>query len=114
MTSEKMLEAWKTATKDLNIKIQYPFYLTTKNERKLRFDFLVEEFGSQKGIIIMRLSKIHGRKAIGESGFAYSALNYRSYATYDRQLFIDTLNDWGYFGDFSKKPEWYTGQPWTK
>jgi hypothetical protein len=104
-----MLEAWKTATKDLNIKIQSPFYLTTKNLRKLKFDFLVKEFGSQKGIVIMRMSKMHGRKAIRESGFAYSALSYRSYATYDRQLFIDTLNDWGYFGDTSKTPEWYTG-----
>ena len=108
-----MLEAWKIVAKDLNIKIQSPFYLTTKNDRKLKFDFLVDEFGSQKGIVIMRMSKMHGRKATGESGFAYSALSFRSYATYDRQLFIDTLNDWGCFGDFSKKPELYIGQPWT-
>jgi hypothetical protein len=113
MTSDKMLEAWTMAAKDLNIKIQSPFYITTKNGRKFKFDFLVEEFGSQKGIVIMRMSKIHGRKAIDESGFAYSALNYRSYSTYDRQLFIDTLNDWGYFGDLLKRPEWYTGQPWA-
>ena len=113
MTSEEMLDSWKTAEKDLNIKIQSPFFITSKNEKKLKFDLLVEDFGSQKGMVIMSMSKMHGLKAIKENGFSFSALNFKSYSTYDRQLFIDTLNDWGYFGDLSKTPEWYTGQPWT-
>jgi hypothetical protein len=113
MTSEKMLDSWRTAVKDLNIKIQSPFYITTKNEQRLKFDLLVEDFGCQKGLIIMSASNMHGLKAINENGYSYSALNLKTYSTYDRQLFIDTLNDWGYFGDSSKTPGWYTGQPWT-
>ena len=47
-----------------------------------------------------------------ENGYYCSALNFEHYKNYDRQYFIDTLNDWGYFGDASKKPHWYTGQSW--
>ncbi len=114
MTSNNMLDSWKTAAKQLNIKIQFPFYITNKNGKELKFDLLVEEFGSQKGIVIMRMRNMHGLKAIKENGFAFSTLRYKNYATYDRQIFIDTLNDWGYFGDLSKTPSWYAGQPWTK
>jgi hypothetical protein len=114
MTSEEILDSWKSAAKDLNIKIQSPFYITTKDQRKLKFDFLVEDFGCQKGMIIMSISNMHGLKAIKENGFSFSAINFKKYSTYDRQFFIDTLNDWGYFGDLSKTPDWYTGQPWTK
>jgi hypothetical protein len=114
MTSEGKLDSWKTAAKDLNIKIQSPFYVLTKNEKKLKFDLFVENFGSQKGMIVMSISNMHGLKAVKENGFSFSALNFKRYSIYDRQLFIDTLNDWGYFGDLTKTPEWYTGQPWIK
>jgi hypothetical protein len=79
----------------------------------LKFDLLVENFGSQKGIIIMSIFKMHGLKAIKENGFSFSALSFKTYSIYDRKLFIDKLNDWGYFGDLSETPEWYSGQPWT-
>jgi hypothetical protein len=113
MKSLKILNAWKIAANDLNISIKYPFYLTAKNGKKMKFDLLIEHFGSPNGIIIMSMFNIHGLKTINNHGYSYSALNFKSYSIYDRQLFIDTLNDWGYFGDLSNTPDWYTGAPWT-
>ncbi len=114
MSSTKIIESWKTAEKDLKIKIQSPFSITTKKNKRITFDLFIEHFGCEKGIIIMLITKIHGLKAIRENGYSYSALNFDSYSIYNRQHFIDTLNDWGYFGDSSNIPEWYSGQPWTK
>ena len=114
MNSETIIDSWKTAANDLNIKIQSPFLITTRHNKKIKFDLLIEHFGCQKGIVIMSISKIHGLKAIKEHGYSYSAINFGRYSIYNRQLFIDTLNDWGYFGDLSNTPEWYTVQAWTK
>jgi hypothetical protein len=43
----------------------------------------------------------------------FSCNLYPRYRAYRRQLFIDTLNDWGWFGEKGKEPPWYTGQSWT-
>jgi len=42
-------------------------------------------------------------------GFYCSALNPFHYDHYDRDNFIETLTDWGYFGQPENKPEWYAG-----
>ncbi len=39
----------------------------------------------------------------------FSSLNPDVYGTFDRDLFIETLNDWGWFGAESNQPAWYTG-----
>jgi len=112
MISERVINSWKLASKDLNIKIQSPFILTTKNNKKVQFDLLVEKFGSKNGMIIFSFNKMHDIKLLIENDYSYSGLFLRSYSTYNRQHFIDTLNDWGYFGDVANTPDWYTGQPW--
>ena len=113
MFSERVLNSWKIAAKDLNINIRSPFSLTTKDNRKIKFDLFVENFGSPNGIVILTINDMHDLSALKDFDISFSALSKSSYSTYNRQHFIDTLNDWGYFGDRSKTPEWYTGQPWT-
>jgi len=44
-------------------------------------------------------------------GFGVTWLS-RSYETYDRELFEDTLNDWQWTGE-GEPPAWYTGEPWS-
>ena len=53
MSSTKIIESWKTAEKDLKIKIQSPFSITTKKNKRITFDLFIEHFGCEKGIIIM-------------------------------------------------------------
>lgn len=114
MSFDKVLNSWRQASSDLNIKIQTPFGLTLEANRRIEFELLVEKFGSCQGTIVQSIDDMTEFKTAEKYGYYHSALNPDAYASYDRQLFIDTLNDWGYFGDNSEIPDWYTGQPWTE
>jgi hypothetical protein len=109
MHFEKTIAAWQQAAADLDIKIQSPFCLMD-GAKKLYFEILVENFGGPNGTIVFSVDDMSEIKTAENYGFYYSALNLTSYEIYDRQKFIDTLNDWGYFGDPSQKPGWYTGK----
>jgi len=57
-----------------------------------------------------RLDELADCKILQEHGFYFSLLS-SSYATYDRDNFAATLDDWQWFGQ-GMPPSWYTGQPW--
>lgn len=75
---------------------------------------LVSEFGSKQGTLIFSESNrpsLEQFSAIKTAGYFYSIL-FPSYTQYDQSLFVDTLNDWGYFGNEAKRPSWFTGKTW--
>jgi hypothetical protein len=113
MSNDNLINSWRQASDDLQIKIQIPFILTTDN-LKIKFELLVENFGSKLGTVILSIDNMVEIDTPEKYGYYCSAINPDNYSIYNRQFFIDTLNDWGYFGDKSKTPEWYTGQPWTE
>jgi hypothetical protein len=45
-------------------------------------------------------------------GYASSDLS-ANYRQYDRDLFVDTLNDWQWFGQKGEQLSWYTGKKWS-
>ena len=47
-----------------------------------------------------------------EAGLYVSRLS-EAYAGYDEDLFMETLNDWGWFSEERLAPDWYTGNPWS-
>jgi hypothetical protein len=112
MSLENAILAWLEAADDLKIKIQYPFALTTADNRTIRYDLLIEHFGSELGTLILSTDNMKAFKTAEEFGYYCSAIDPESYSTYDRETFIDTLNDWGYFGEISNTPKWYSGQAW--
>jgi hypothetical protein len=114
MSLRKIINSWREASDDLNIKIQTPFVLATTDNRRIEFELLIEKFGNDKGAIILSTDNMTEFETAREYGYYCSALNPDTYAAYDRQHFIDTLNDWGYYGDKSQSPDWYTGQAWTE
>jgi hypothetical protein len=95
-----MIDAWKQAEKDLGIRINPKFTLRLKNSTKVFL--LIENFGGPNGTIATELDDTSDFKELGELGFYCSALNRANYLTYNRNHFIDTLNDWGFFGEKSK------------
>jgi hypothetical protein len=114
MSFEKVITAWQKAAGDLKIKIYAPFVLTTADNKTIIFDLLIENFGNKLGTLISSIDNhIIEFDVAKKYGYYYSLLNPKAYSTYEREHFIDTLNDWGYYGDQSKMPKWYTGQPWT-
>ncbi len=113
MSFEKVIFAWRQAVVDLQIKIQSPYLLTTADNRTIQYGLLIENFGSKLGTLILSTDDMAEFKTAEQFGYYCSALNPASYSTYDRAHFIDTLNDWGYYGDSSNKPGWYSGQAWS-
>jgi hypothetical protein len=74
----------------------------------------VAEFGSKSGMLCAicetRGSQDELTREAKQRGMGWSALG-TSYLTYDRELFVDTLNDWGWCAS-AAPPEWYSGEPW--
>jgi hypothetical protein len=103
--------AWTQAAADLEIRVVAPFTLTTTNGEPILFEAHILDCGGPKGLIVGNQESEFGgaRKA---SGYYYSNL-YPGYRRYDRQLFVDTLNDWGWFGEKGAEPTWYTGKSWS-
>ncbi len=77
---------------------------------------LVAEFSSPEGMLCsIRESSnrnLNDRCEADGQGASRSVLG-ASYLTYDRPLFIETLNDWGWFGE-GAAPAWFTREPWTR
>ena len=105
-----MTDVWRKAEQDLGIDIDLKAAVGLKNGTKTFV--LIKDFGGPKGIIVSSIDDTQDFKELQELGFYCSALG-DSYTSYDRVLFIDTLNDWGFFGEAKNRPTWYEGKSWT-
>lgn len=100
-------QAWMEAAIDLSIDVVLAFRLTER-DRVIEFIARVNHFGSVSGTLICLAEEYPQLKYIAKKeGFHCSGL-YSAYARYERTLFIETLIDWGYRGDTSITPSWYS------
>ena len=77
----------------------------------IEFPVRISNFGREKGTIILDMADHEDlSKITGESGYYCSCLNTEVYSEYDREVFVDTLEDWGYFGSIRDRPAWYKGK----
>jgi hypothetical protein len=101
------LNAWINASKDLGIEFIQPYFFTGIDGENYKVTGLLPEFGSGKGTII--ISRKDGERAdlMAEltNDYFMSALNPTYYDKYNRELFVDTLSDWGWIGK-GDPPEW--------
>jgi hypothetical protein len=109
--------AWTTAADDLGIAVSTHGVLYDADGNAHSYTVHVPDFGSPKGTVCVvaspggdTLSTVICRLAV-EQGFHFAGF-YDADRTYERAVFIDTLNDWQWFGD-ADPPEWYTGKPWA-
>lgn len=112
MDFEKVINTWREAANDLEIKIQIPFVLSI-SDKLIRFELHLEDFGSELGTIIFSMHETTELNIAKSCSYYCSALNPETHSIYEREYFIDMLNDWGFFGKPDEKPSWHTGQPWT-
>jgi hypothetical protein len=108
MGNKEMIEAWRQAARDLGLKIQIPLKLTVDGD-EINCYLLIEEFGSKKGTVVFSIDEMDDINGPGKAGFYCSALNPLTYGKYDRDHFVETLTDWGYYGDKNNVPSWYKG-----
>jgi hypothetical protein len=113
--ADLLIAAWQRAATDLGIEVTAPFFVdSARGESDVECVAYVPHFGSENGtIVIARTSPLEPLHSIVRArGIFLSILDEDSYEVYDRELFVETLNDWGWFGSQSP-PSWYTGEAWT-
>ena len=108
---ERLADAWRAASEALGVEILAPYSFEWKGDV---FDCLafVPLFGGTKGTVVEALHEPgfdadpRLRAAAQEAGYFVSSVNTEAYSTYDKQLFVETLQDWGYFGPAEQAPPW--------
>ena len=105
-----LAQAWRTAATDLQFEFVSPYTFVDNEGNPHTCAGLLVHFGGPKGtLIISQYDDDAALDVVGPAlGFYTSALNPRAYEKYDRERFIDTLTDWGWYGDPEKRPAWFT------
>lgn len=103
-----LIKAWKKAGKDLGLEIISPFILNTTNG-KVDYPILVKSFGGKHGTIIARHELFFDFPMPKHKDYFISAVNAEYYSDYNRTNFIETLEDWGFFGNSNDVPKWFNG-----
>jgi hypothetical protein len=112
---ESIRAAWQEAGRDLGIAVVAPFVLETASG-SVTFPVFLPDFGGKKGMVVGLLGgytmSAEHRSAAKTAHLYFSGLDPDSYSSFDRDLFVGTLNDWGWYGADGERPAWYTGAPW--
>ena len=107
----EIVASWIAAGAELGIRVIAPFQIPSSDGNGRWFEAFIPDFGGPNGTVAGNsMDKLQDvRKQCGY----YSSNLHDSYRKFDRQFFIDTLNDWGWFGEPGKQPSWYTGKRWS-
>src|SRR5262245_12153109 len=95
-----MAQAWIDAGHDLGIRVQHPYRFTSRGGVTATTQGVyLPDFGSPSGALILcRFDADAVTDAAADTDYFESALSPHHYEPYDRQVFIEALNDWGWFG----------------
>jgi hypothetical protein len=107
-TEAKVVAAWKEAADDLGIRFTAPFIVAGHEHLGL-----VHRFGRPVGALISVLHEPSEQTPRPESDDYFWSILGPGYGRYDRQAFINTLDDWRFFGSEAERPSWYSGASWT-
>jgi hypothetical protein len=108
----KVVAAWKEAAADLGIQFSAPCVVTLAEGRQQEHLGLVHHFGRPVGTLLSVLHEPSEKFPRPEVADYFWSVLGPGYGRYERQAFIDTLDDWQYFGALSERPEWYSGKSW--
>jgi hypothetical protein len=109
-TEAKVVAAWKKAADDLGIKFTSPFVVTLQDGRQHEHLGLVHQFGRSIGTIIKVLHEPSHNTPHPEGDGYFCSILGSGYGRYERQAFINTLDDWQFFGPENERPPWYSGK----
>ncbi len=107
----RISNAWRIAADDLGIRVIAPFSFKITRGDMLLAEAHILDFGKQGGAIV--LSESNRLDSEFRRLNCWCSVLSEHYHTYERKLFIETLNDWAWFGEKGEEPSWYTGTPWT-
>jgi hypothetical protein len=110
---QRVCDAWQQAARELGFRFT-PSFPITLDGRSYTFLGLIHRFGGPNGALLALYEPGHSLSEFPQpDGFHVSLLSAGSYDHYERQHFIDTLDDLQWFGPDTERPAWYSGKPWT-
>lgn len=112
-TEAKVVAAWQEAADELGIQFTSPFALIPAGGPRQEHIGLVHQFGQRVGTLISVLGEPSERVSPSDCASYYWSILGPGYCTFDRKLFIDTLDDWKFFGPEAARPQWYSGKSWS-
>src|SRR5580692_7982885 len=99
LTDRLLQETCNAAAKDLGVDVVAPYTLVDAAGVANDFIALFRCFGSEKGVLICHADDWVMKNGIASHhGYGCSGLHPDSYSQYDRELWIETLGDWGWCG----------------
>lgn len=105
--SSRMAKAWQLASLDLGFYFETPFEMKSDNTICWVAGWIAD-FGASKGTIICGSEAHDDAYDIADAlGYYTSGLNPICYETYNRELIIETLLDWGWTNISKQPPLWY-------
>jgi hypothetical protein len=116
MSANRITSNFVQAADALGFSFEPAFTVAMKDGSVIQSLGLVRHFGSKLGTLIFSESQCPSTRQFEElqgMGYFCSGL-FEWYNEFDEELFKDTLNDWGFFGDEQERPGWYSGAPWTR
>jgi hypothetical protein len=104
-----MAQAWIAAAADLGILVEHPYAFIAQNGEQLTtVGVYLPDFGSPHGALLpCRYDKRHVHDADPATPYFRSYFG-SGYEPYQCELFIEMLNDWGWFGA-GEPPIWFRG-----
>lgn len=105
----EMVQAWLDAAKELGVRVIAPHSVQLADGRAVLIEAFLPDFGSRSGALAISFENSTPKE---RELPVWSSRLYESYRVFDRQFFIDTLDDWGWFGA-SEPPAWFSGKLWT-
>ncbi len=101
-------KAWIEASKDLGIRFIHPYTFFATNGEEYKVTGLLPDFGTGKGVLISDRKTDEEAIIMADltNDYSTTGLSPRYYDKYDRELFIETLSEWGWIGEEKNKPEW--------
>lgn len=106
-----MAQAWLDAADDLRIRVMHPFTFTNgAGQEATTVGVFLPDFGSTAGTLLLcRFDDESLDLVVDGTDYFESGLSPYHYEPYDRETFIEALNDWGWFGEKASAPSWFGG-----
>jgi len=113
---DRVAAAWLEAADDLGVRVETGGGLSDHEGRRYDFVVVLPDFGGPGGaaVLVDRPDSVHmvRLRRLAKSHGVFLSFVRDGYESYDRDLFIVTLNDWQWHG-VGDPPAWYIGTPWT-
>ena len=107
----RAIKAWRAAAQALGIEVIAPFEFI-RSGRRHTCVALLPHFGGSSGIVLKATgpplfeTDEQFKLDATASGRAWSFINVDLYRRFDREAFVEALQDWGYTGPPDQRPSW--------